>query len=139
MEQIILPEKESCQKIITCLSDLEDDRDFIIFGNDVYDISVLKHSHPGGNKLIDSAKGHEVDKFIYGIYASVQYPNVPRHSHSYKSMDLLGKPFAKISIPSAFNGFDKQIVKVGISSIKKLSRKSHIIEIKVYKNEGFDF
>jgi hypothetical protein len=51
-------------------------------------------------------RNKEVDRYIYGMFASEELPEVPLYSHSYKSFTLVGDPIAKIVIPSTFSGFD---------------------------------
>jgi len=38
------------------------------------------------------------------MYASERYPLIKPHSHSFKALDLIGDPIAKIAIPSLYEG-----------------------------------
>lgn len=60
------------------------------------------------------------------MYASESLPNVPIHSHSYKSFTLLEDPVAKINIPSVYNGFDTDEIEVSIADLKRTHPKGSI-------------
>jgi len=94
-------------------------------------------THPAGYKIIAAVEGESVDKYIYGMYRSEVEPKIPRHSHSSKSFALLQKPIAEIKISSAYNGFEKEIVRVKAVSAKAYSK--HIYEVNLVKDEGFSF
>lgn len=67
-------------------------------------MAPLKLTHPAGYQIIESVKNREIDRFIYGMFRTEKHPFLPASSHSYKSFELLGKPVAKIDIPSPFEG-----------------------------------
>jgi hypothetical protein len=75
-----------------------------VFANYVYDMSPLLHSHPNGYRIINSVKGMDLDRFIYGMYPAERFPAIPANSHSWKAFDLVGGPIAKIHIPGVYSG-----------------------------------
>ena len=56
------------------------------------------------------------------MYASEVETKVPRYSHSVASLKVLGKPEARIEIPSTYHGFEKEVVKVKATSINEISK-----------------
>jgi hypothetical protein len=52
--------------------------------------------HPGGNRVIETVIGREVDRFLYGMYSSELLPELPPHSHSAHCLKLTGQPLAKL-------------------------------------------
>jgi cytochrome b involved in lipid metabolism len=47
-----------------------DQNNYIIFSNYVYDVSPLRYFHPCGYQIIEATKGKEIDRYVYGMYAS---------------------------------------------------------------------
>lgn len=43
---------------------------YVIYNGFVYDASRVSIHHPGGQKVISSIIGREVDRFLYGMYSS---------------------------------------------------------------------
>jgi hypothetical protein len=87
---------------------------YVIYNGYVYDATkVIKH-HPGGQKVISSILGREVDRFLYGMYSSELCPEVLPHSHSTAALTLLHHPVLKIATPSPFNDFSDSMVAVKI-------------------------
>jgi hypothetical protein len=78
----------------------------------VYDATKVVKHHPGGQKVINSILGREVDRFLYGMYSSELVPEVLPHSHSTGALTLLRDPLIKIAIPSPYQGFQDSIVTV---------------------------
>lgn len=64
-------------------------RPYVIYNNYVYDASEVAKHHPGGNKVIQTIIGREVDRFLYGMYSSELLPSVLPHSHSLQALSLL--------------------------------------------------
>lgn len=64
-------------------------RPYVIYNNYVYDASEVARHHPGGNKVIQTILGREVDRFLYGMYSSELLPSVLPHSHSLQALALL--------------------------------------------------
>ena len=75
-----------------------------IFANYVYDITPLEHSHPQGYRIIDSIRNRDFDRYIYGMYATERAPFIQPHAHSFRALDLLDSPIAKLTIAPLYEG-----------------------------------
>lgn len=60
--------------------------------------------HPAGIEVIKSIKSKEVDRYVYGMYASEFLPEIEKYSHLASSFSLLNQPLYKLTIPSPFSG-----------------------------------
>lgn len=71
MSQITPPinQPQSIRKI-SSMHEMSSEGDFISFANYVYDLSTMNIFHPAGLEVIKSVKSKEVDRYIYGMYAS---------------------------------------------------------------------
>ena len=78
----------------------------MVFANYVFSVDPLLHHHPCGYRIIDSVKGMEMDRFMYGMYPPERFPLIPTNSHGFKSLSLLDNPLAKISIPAIYFGLE---------------------------------
>ncbi len=87
----------------------------------MYEASQLIKAHPGGPKVIETIMGREVDRFIYGMYSSELLPELLPHSHSFSCLKLVGKPIAKLVIPLSYSGFEEDVVKVKIGTVRLIS------------------
>ena len=65
----------------------------------VFDIAALGSFHPIGMQVIRSVVNRDVDRYLYGMYSSEKLPEIPVHSHSFRSLKLLNPPVAKLGIP----------------------------------------
>lgn len=75
---------------ISSMMELQEMKDpYVIYNGYVYDARRLTVHHPGGQKVISSILGREVDRFLYGMYSSELVPEVPQHSHSTGALVLL--------------------------------------------------
>jgi hypothetical protein len=83
-----------------------------VFANYVYDLQPLLHSHPCGFRIVESVKGVDLDRFLYGMYSPDRFPRVPTNSHGFKSLSLLDTPIAKISIPAVYAGLEVDTTEV---------------------------
>jgi hypothetical protein len=59
---------------------------------------------------------------------------VSPHSHSFRSLTLLGPPIGWINIPSNYDGFNLGEVKVNVKQIIEVSKKGKIYEIQLEKS-----
>ncbi len=75
-----------------------------VFANYVYNLDPLLYNHPCGYRIIDSVKGIEMDRYLYGMYEADRFPRIPTNSHGYLSLKLLDEPIAKINIPNVYSG-----------------------------------
>ena len=73
---------------------------YFIFYNYVFELDKVLTAHPGGVKIIQHAKGREVDRYLYGVEPMVGIPDVDPYIHSSHSINLAGEPLARIP-PSA--------------------------------------
>jgi hypothetical protein len=89
--------EEKCQEIKS-LKQLEAGVGYIIFNNHVFDIAALGSFHPIGMQVIRSVVNRDVDRYLYGMYSSEKLPEIPVHSHSFRSLKLLNPPVAKLGI-----------------------------------------
>ena len=96
--------QEPMRKILS-ITWLDSSKDYCMFANYIYELSPLKKWHPAGYQIIESVKNKEIDRYIYGIFASEDLPEVQLHSHTFKSLELLGNPIAKLNIIPIFTGF----------------------------------
>lgn len=78
----------------------------VVFANYVFNAEPMLYHHPCGYRIIDSVKGMEIDRYMYGMYAADRFPFIPANSHGFKSLGLLDAPLAKISIPGIYLGFE---------------------------------
>ena len=97
-----------------------------MFANYVFSVEPLLLHHPCGYRIIDSVKGMDMDRFIYGMYPSERFPLVPASSHGYKSLSLLDSPLAKISIPAIYSGLEGEKMEVKLNSLRAISTKCSI-------------
>lgn len=56
------------------------------------------------------------------MYTSEVETRIPRYSHSVASLKVLSRPQARIDIPSPYQGFEKDVVKVKAAHINKISK-----------------
>lgn len=137
LTHIIMPVVKKSPRRISRLNELTEHNNWFVFGNYVYDLTPLVRNHPAGFKIVEPLRGEQVDKYMYGMDRSALDSSIPKHSHSAKSLELVGSPKAEIAIPSVFNGFDKDIVSVKAVSVKAISK--HVYELRLVKAEGFNF
>lgn len=98
----------------------------MIYNNYVYDASQLVKHHPGGDKVIQSILGREVDRFLYGMYSSELCPEVLPYSHSVRVFSLLREPIMKIAVPPPYNNFQEESLTVRVQFMNEVSAKSGI-------------
>lgn len=72
---------------------------YMIFADHVYNTEKFRHLHPGGKYIIDSLKGREIDRFIYGMYAPETLPNFSPFEHSQQIFKAIGPPEFKLNQP----------------------------------------
>jgi hypothetical protein len=119
---------------------MEEESNLVVFANYVYSIDPLLRNHPNGYRIIESVKGMDLDRFIYGMYPSERFPLVPPNSHSWKSLSLLGSPIAKLHIPALYAGLEDDITEVELPTVQMISDKCSIYELRLKKKEGrFEF
>ena len=70
---------------------------------------------------------------------SEELPEVPLHSHTFKSLELLGSPIAKLEIAPIFTGFITNEVEVTIQNMKNISKSGQIYEMYLSKKEEGSF
>lgn len=100
---------------IGSMKELQDWKDpYVIYNGYVYDASRLIIHHPGGQKVISSILGREVDRFLYGMYSAELVPEVLPYSHSTGALVLLRNPILKVAIPPTFSGFNDAPAAVGV-------------------------
>jgi hypothetical protein len=85
---------------------------------------------------VESVKGVDLDRFLYGMYSPDRFPRVPTNSHGFKSLSLLDAPIAKISIPAVYSGLEVDTTEVVLSSALLISRHSAIYELRLKKKTG---
>lgn len=75
------------------------------------------------------------------MYRSEKEPIVPANSHSFKALDLVGSPIAKISIAPTYTGFDTELIDVTVSRIVRMSENGSIYEVyfKADNLNGFEY
>lgn len=118
--------KKSIQEIGSMMELQEMKDPYVIYNGYVYDASRLTVHHPGGQKVISSILGREVDRFLYGMYSSELVPEVPPHSHSTGALVLLREPIYKVTIPPTFKGFDDGPAAVSVQFMNEISKQSKI-------------
>jgi hypothetical protein len=139
LEEEVVPKYEQEIKVVVDSLSALDKHDYGkvgIFANYVYDLSPLLLHHPNGYRIIESIKGMDLDRFLYGMYPSDRFPRIPANSHSWKSLDLLGSPVAKIHIPAVYLGLETDITEVEIFNVEPISEKCSIYELQLKKKEG---
>jgi hypothetical protein len=107
------------------------DKDYCIFGNYIFDMNPVKRVHPAGYQILYIVRNREIDRFIYGMFRAELLPNLPSNSHSFKSLDLLGKPIAKIAITYPYKNISDTNFAVTIASIKSISVKCQIYQVEL--------
>lgn len=100
-----------------------------IFANYIYDLSPLVRLHPIGFKIVESVMDRELDRYLYGMYRSQRMNFISTNVHSYKALNLVGKPVGKIDVPSVYTGLEDDFVEVKIQKVRELSLKGDIYEI----------
>ena len=70
MEKTISPKEETSPQAITSLKELNQSKDYVVFANYIYDVEPLRIDHPAGFQIVESVKNKEVDRYIYGMFAS---------------------------------------------------------------------
>jgi hypothetical protein len=81
-----------------------------MFANYIYELWPIKKWHPAGYQIIESVKNKEIDRYVYGMYASEDLPEINLHSHTFRSLELLGNPIARLNIAPIFAGFTRNQV-----------------------------
>ena len=86
--------------------------------------------------MIEAVKNRDVDAFIYGMYATEVVPQVSAHSHSFRSLTLLGDPVGLLRILSNYGSFSGDLEetgwsKVGVRKIIEVSKQGDIYEIQL--------
>lgn len=99
---------------------------YVIYNGYGYDASKLVNHHPGGQKVINTILGREVDRFLYGMYSSELCPEVQSHSHSTGVLTLLKEPVFKIGIPPPFKDFPDGMMGVKVQFMNEVSKKTRI-------------
>lgn len=84
-------------------------------------MSPIKWVHPVGYQILHLVRNREIDRFIYGMFRAEKLSRLPANSHSFKSLDLLGKPVAKITISSTYRGIKESPFSVKIAAIQSIS------------------
>lgn len=139
LSQKIEPKYENQHIVIsvTSLADLRekeqqaDDREYCIFGNHIYDMNPIKWVHPVGYQILHLVKNREIDRFIYGMFRAENLPRLPPNTHSFKSLDLLGKPVARIIIPYPYKSIPESPFTVKIISIQSISIQCQIYHVEL--------
>lgn len=92
--------------MIQKLEDLPKDEEKLlgIFANYVYNIEPLTRFHPLGFEIIETIRGREFDRFLFGSAPTERLSNITPNPHSLKSIELLGSPIAKLKIPTVYEG-----------------------------------
>ena len=108
-----------------------DGKEYCIFGNHIFDMSPIKWVHPVGYQILHLVKNREIDRFIYGMFRAEKLPRLPANSHSFKSLDLLGKPVAKIAIPYPYKGIPESPFAVNIVAIQSISMQCQIYHLEL--------
>jgi hypothetical protein len=85
---------------------------------------------------VESVKGTDLDKFLYGMYSPDRFPRVPPNSHGFKFLSLLDAPIAKLSIPAVYSGLEVNTTEMLLSSALLISRHSAIYELRLKKKAG---
>ena len=128
--------EEKCQEIKS-LKQLEAGKEYIIFNNHVFDLAALGSWHPVGLQVIRSVVNRDVDRYLYGMYSSEKLPEIPEHSHSFRSLKLLNPPVAKLGITSVCsNTITEEEFKVSVDSYTCISRSGDLYEIYLKPLEG---
>lgn len=70
-------------------------------------MSSVITNHPGGYELINSVRGREVDRFIYGSEAVESVEKMRVHSHSAASIAMAGPPIGFLASTCPFNNMDE--------------------------------
>lgn len=77
-----------------------------VFANYVFNIEPLLRFHPMGFSIIESVRGREFDRFLFGSSPTERLPAIPPNNHSLRSIDLLGPPLAKIHILPLYDNLE---------------------------------
>jgi hypothetical protein len=137
LEETIAPKYSEAIPSIDSLAAVMKEHPIIgVFANYVYDLQPLLHNHPCGFRIVESVKGVDLDRFLYGMYSPDRFPRVPTNSHGFKSLSLLDAPIAKISIPAVYSGLEVDTTEVVLSSALLISRRSAIYELRLKKKTG---
>lgn len=99
----------------------------------------MKLTHPIGYQILDIVKNRDIDRFIYGMYRAERLPSLPTNSHSFRSLDLLGRPEAVISIPAPYSGLPSQPFEVKVESLSLISQSSRIYQFDLSCKEAVKF
>ena len=51
---------------VKSLKELDQEKTYVVFANNVYDIQPLRYNHPAGYQIVEVLKNKEVDRYIYG-------------------------------------------------------------------------
>jgi hypothetical protein len=132
----VTPKYEEAIPKVRSVKELNPDKTYIIFANNIYDIQPLRYNHPAGYQICSVLKNKEVDRYIYGSCVADELPDVPMWSHSYKSFTLMDNPVARLAIQPTFEGFDKPEVECQIPHVHLISGKGNVYQINVYKKHG---
>jgi len=88
------------------------------FANYVFSLEPLLRFHPIGYQIVNTIKGRDLDRYMYGMYTSERVPIVPTNSHTFKSLDLLGDPVGKLSISPLYSNIDKDVNSMVVESVR---------------------
>ena len=91
--------------MVKSVRELNNDKSYIVFANNIYNIQPLRYNHPAGYQIASVLKNKEVDRYIYGSCVADELPDVRMWSHSYKSFTLMDNPVARLDIMPTFEGF----------------------------------
>jgi hypothetical protein len=93
--------------------------------------------HPVGMQVIRSVVNRDIDRYLYGMYSSEKLPEIPEHSHSFRSLRLLNAPVAKLGITSVCpNTLTEDEFEVYVDSFSCISRSGDLYEIYLKSLEG---
>ena len=62
----ITPKYEEIIPSVKAVHELDKEKEYIVFANNIYDIKPLRHNHPAGYQICEVFKNKEVDRYIYG-------------------------------------------------------------------------
>lgn len=91
---------------VKSVKELDQNKSYVIFANQIYDVEPLRNNHPAGFQIFDVLKNKEVDRYVYGSCVPDELPDIPQWSHSYKIFSLMKDPVAMLKINQTFDGFD---------------------------------
>ena len=62
----IAPKYNDIKQKVKSVKELDQNKSYVVFANNIYDIQPLRYNHPAGYQIVEVLKNKEVDRYIYG-------------------------------------------------------------------------